>query len=1212
MSPKSCISPSLDIRITSFNVEGIVNNLAFLQEVLSESDILAVQEHWLFGFEKTKMEELLPSCFQHFRSCDEYEPISNVCRPTGQGGVATIWSERLNPYVTKLDDGNERILVTLFDLPESPLCLINCYLPSGTHPSAITKFRDDIGCIQALIHKFTPSYQVMILGDLNADIYNRNLHKEKLLRDLISTNRLLELGADIQAPTYSNPHLKHASRLDYIATTGNASQVTWLKARIMELDDCAEALNTSKHVPITTTGSVPDFSTQTNKKRHLHTVRCYRWDEADPVVFENVMDEELDKYHIHLLPPFDAIEVLQHSINTATAAAVPYKDVKINPKLPKRNWSPALAAASAESKQKFHLWKLAGRPDHSHPLAIEMRQAAKVVRSIQRQEAAVDRRQLLDEISTASENDQHLCHKLIRRLRSPKSSTSALLINGQIISDEDQVRDLWASYFDHLSTPTIDHPERQELNLLMRRLASMDTSNIVVTSSMVQEIIADLHNKKAQDKNGFRAEHLKLLSPRAMQTLANCLTSIINNRSVPSNLKTSYKLPLPKKGKNPLLQDNYRGITISAILGKVLEKSCILIGGQDITKETSPLQCGFTEGRSPGMATLILSEAMAEARDVGSDLVVATLDARKAFDVVSHDILRFKLFQTPLNRKIWSVIDDMYVGGMESVRWAGIDSDPYTVGQGVKQGAILSPTLYKLYINQLLTGMESANLGFSIGPYYVGTPTCADDVLLLSSVPHELQAMLSVSKEYSNEHLYELHAGKSGVSHQVKASKSTPNYEWYLGDDPIKEVSSFTHLGLEWRPGKHSPDVSRLIQSASSMAYQMLGAGLHGHNGLDAGASLKTVTTYVIPRLLHGLDAVVLSKQDLKEIDMYHKRLLRQIQGLPDSTASEAVYLLLGTVPIEATLHQRVLSLFGSVCRLEPKHPIRLMAMRQMAVKSESSKSWLAYIRSLGHIYGFDPCHALQFPVHKLAWKKFTRSLILGHWQDKLIIEAATKSTLKNFIIRDSTPGLTHPVWTSCHGKTFMVTASTTRAKLLVGRYPLNTKKAKYRQNNTNPICSLCGLEPEDEAHFVVSCPKLEHVRQSKITDLVQMYKDEGLRPPQSVLEITSAVLNGDAYFPDMGLARVPSSVSPSNRIPPNPPTHDLSSPSPCQLFPSSQNKTLKTQSRYTISLSSNITPASQLASLICQKLHIARDLYINDLLLTSAEGVPNKEAESP
>jgi hypothetical protein len=68
--------------------------------------------------------------------------------------------------------------------------------------------------------------------------------------------------------------------------------------------------------------------------------------------------------------------------------------------------------------------------------------------------------------------------------------------------------------------------------------------------------------------------------------------------------------------------------------------------------------------------------------------------------------------------------------------------ESFQIKQGVRQGEILSTFLYKVYNNALLQDLQSQKLGFMIGRTYVGCPTCADDIALLSNNVNELQDML--------------------------------------------------------------------------------------------------------------------------------------------------------------------------------------------------------------------------------------------------------------------------------------------------------------------------------------------------------------------------------------------------------------------------------------------------------------------------------------
>ena len=115
----------------------------------------------------------------------------------------------------------------------------------------------------------------------------------------------------------------------------------------------------------------------------------------------------------------------------------------------------------------------------------------------------------------------------------------------------------------------------------------------------------------------------------------------------------------------------------------------------------------------------------------------------------------------------------------------------------------------------------------------------------------------------------------------------------------------------------------------------------------------------------------MLQKKDLSKLDNYYRCLLRQIQGLPSNVSSEAVYILLGTVPVKAHLHRRILSLLGSIARLGPSNPLYQVAARQLAVKTPEAKSWSSQARRIGELYGIDIDTAVLHPWLKITWKTY-------------------------------------------------------------------------------------------------------------------------------------------------------------------------------------------------------------------------------------------------
>ena len=423
----------------------------------------------------------------------------------------------------------------------------------------------------------------------------------------------------------------------------------------------------------------------------------------------------------------------------------------------------------------------------------------------------------------------------------------------------------------------------------------------------------------------------------------------------------------------------------------------------------------------------------AEARATKNPLATASEDARKAFDVVNHNLLKIKLFNANIPRKIWRLVDDLYTGGTEQFRYKNALSDPYTILQGVKQGGVDSPVLYKHYIYDMLQKLEDDNLALSIGPIYLGSPTCADDVRLLSNnrLGSELQLMLGVTKGYSKRHGYEIHPTKSTatIMYETKAI-AFERREWYLGDEPMPLKDEFDRLGLTWTAGKAKPNIELHISSARRTSYRLMGAGFHGLDGLNPVSSHKLVNTYVLPRLLLDLDAVVLNTSDIKSLETYHKKLLRQLQGLPESTANAAVYLLIGSIPVEGEWHKRILSLVGRIARLGKEHPLHLLAARQLSLgEKKRPQSWFTLAKQICSRYEISITEALSSPWSKEMWKFRVKNVVNGHWRIHLMREAQQRSTLK-WLILDSSDS-PNGVWESCKTSPHLSRAATTRAKAL-------------------------------------------------------------------------------------------------------------------------------------------------------------------------------------
>ena len=268
-----------------------------------------------------------------------------------------------------------------------------------------------------------------------------------------------------------------------------------------------------------------------------------------------------------------------------------------------------------------------------------------------------------------------------------------------------------------------------------------------------------------------------------------------------------------------------------------------------------------------------------------------------------HSILFDKLAAKGVTKDIWQIVKNLYQGLSSKVKWISGCSESFPIHQGVKQGGVLSTTLYKTYIDEFLDTLECKRLGFRIGTVFVGSPACCDDIAFLTKSKDELQIMFNEGKQYSEKHRYEIHPTKTNIVDLVNGSKVNDDMTWNLGDNILSFSDTAVHLGVA-RAGKKESDINidERISLARRTSYSLMNTGLHGANGLSPEVSYQSYKINVIPRLLYGREIIPLNKTQLEKINRYHVKTLRNLQSLPQRTATSAVYLLLGALPIEREL----------------------------------------------------------------------------------------------------------------------------------------------------------------------------------------------------------------------------------------------------------------------------------------------------------------------
>jgi hypothetical protein len=239
--------------------------------------------------------------------------------------------------------------------------------------------------------------------------------------------------------------------------------------------------------------------------------------------------------------------------------------------------------------------------------------------------------------------------------------------------------------------------------------------------------------------------------------------------------------------------DNYRPVTISSNCLKIFEYC--LISHLDNRLHLDHRQFGFQKYTSTVMAATVIKETIAQYCNKGSKVYIAFLDLSKAFDRLNHYILLDRLSETNVAPSIVNILRVMYGNQHVHVNFNNVKSDEWLLGNGVRQGAILSPLLFNFYINDVLKEISSCGFGCMLNHNRHNIQSYADDFTLLAPSISALQALLNKIYRMLNNLGLLLNAKKS-VCMVFSKQQNNDNPNLYINGARIDIVKSYLYLGI--------------------------------------------------------------------------------------------------------------------------------------------------------------------------------------------------------------------------------------------------------------------------------------------------------------------------------------------------------------------------------------------------------------------------------
>jgi len=284
------------------------------------------------------------------------------------------------------------------------------------------------------------------------------------------------------------------------------------------------------------------------------------------------------------------------------------------------------------------------------------------------------------------------------------------------------------------------------------------------------------------------------------------LKTVWREGRMPEEWKEGIVIPLYKKGDRMDL-NNYRGITLSDVAGKVVGKVVnrrLEAWFRDLLAEE---QAGIWKGRGCVDQGYTLAQVVLKRLEKQKETYLCFVDLRKAYDSVWREGLFQKLETDGVPQKLVRLVRMWYETVRAKVRVNDVESEWFETKVGVKQGDTLSPLLFNIFINGIVEKVKSRGGGARVGDQKISILLFADDMVLLAESEEELKDLMAAVEEYCKEWHLEVNVDKTKV--MVTSKEGDKSAKVVYEQAELECVKSYTYLGTvftaDGKPGIFIP-----------------------------------------------------------------------------------------------------------------------------------------------------------------------------------------------------------------------------------------------------------------------------------------------------------------------------------------------------------------------------------------------------------------------
>jgi exonuclease III len=874
MANTDSINTPLDI--ISFNMHGFNQGCETVKELIDDNnpDVFLFQEHWLTPANLCKF-DIFSDYFMFGSSAMSTVIESGVLVGRPFGGVAMLIKNTLRNETRTIHCSERYAVIKIRNY-----VIISLYLPCIGTDNRLLICQDLLDEMWSLREQYD-NCECIIAGDFNVDLDTSDniaclINSFRIKNSLV---RCDDLFLRAKTPTYVNNSLNHKSCIDYMLVSSSL-QVT-------NYDVIDPEINYSDHLPIIgsfiSKATISEESSKCNRER-VPPVQL-RWDHADLIGYYNFTRCNLEPIlarAIEVTSQFNNIDnrpttnnnydTLINQLHDDTIAVLTTGAQHYVPHQRKNFykfwWDQEMEILKAASIESNQVWKASGKPRHG-PI-FNKRQTCRLQyrKKIRENQALV--------VSSYS-NDLHDALLKKNGTNFWKCWNSKFECNYKCNEvegcvDVDIIANKFADHFSAAYTAT----DINRANSLYTEYVTLRANYVgfplpssnMFDAELLGNVIDNLSRGKAGGLDGITAEHLQHCHPIISSVLLRLFNLMLSCHYVPAGFCHSYTVPLPKV-KNcrskAMTCNDFRGIAISSAVSKVFEL-CILDKFKSYFS-TEDNQFGFKKGLGCTHAIYTVQNIVNKFVKDGSTVNICALDLTKAFDKTNHHALFIKLMKRYIPVDLLDTLEYWLSNNWSCIKWFNTFSPAFKICLGVRQGSVLSPYLFAVYLDELADRRSNGRFSYII--------LYADDILLVSSSLCELQILLHACERELKWLDMAINVNKScciriGPRFGVKCIAIST-----INGDTLPWVTELRYLGIYLIHSR----VFCCSHDQAKRAYHRSLNAIFGKVGRIASEEvvLQLVSSKCLPILMYGTEACGLKKSDIRSLDFTVNRFLMKL-----------------------------------------------------------------------------------------------------------------------------------------------------------------------------------------------------------------------------------------------------------------------------------------------------------------------------------------------